>query len=71
MNTPSSTITAAALGGAGMTVIWELITLLTMWEPSAVLVSAVTTLVAALIGYYKKENVLKLVKKKVTKIARS
>lgn len=60
MNAPSSTITAAALGGAGMTVIWELITLFTMFEPSAVLVSAVTTIVAALIGYYKKENVLPL-----------
>jgi len=64
MNQPSSTITAATLSGMGMTVIWDLIIqfgLVTNIRPA--LIAGTVTLVVALVGYFKKENVLPLVKK--------
>lgn len=56
---PSSTITAATLAGMGMTVFWELL-LQFGFELRPTLVAALTTFVAAAIGYMKRENVLPL-----------
>lgn len=56
---PSSTITAASLAGLGTTFAWEVVMQIApdlVIRPSLVTLSA--TLVIALIGYYKKENVL-------------
>ena len=61
MNKPSSTITAAALAGMGMTLTWELIMqfgLISNVRPA--LIAGSVTLVVALVGYFKKENVLPL-----------
>lgn len=59
MNKPSSTITAAALSGMGMTVIWGAVETFSLIEPSAMLVSGSTAFAAGLVGYLKKETVLK------------
>jgi len=59
MSKPSSTITAAALAGMGMTVVWGLVETFTTIDPTAMLVSGSTAFIAALVGYFKKENVLK------------
>ena len=59
MNRPSSTITAATIGGALMTVVWELLAMFTALDPTAALVAATTTLVAAVAGYFRKETVIK------------
>ena len=60
MNKPSSTITAAALAGIGMTVIWGLVSTFTDFKVDPMLISGSATFVAALFGYLKKENVLKV-----------
>jgi hypothetical protein len=59
MNKPSSTITAATLAGMGIALVWELVGTFTEIEPSAGLISASTVFVSALVGYFKKENVIK------------
>ena len=61
MNKPSSTITAATLAGLGMTMLWELVMQFSTtvdWRPT--LVAGSVTFVSALVGYFKKENVLQL-----------
>lgn len=59
MNKPSSTITAATLAGMGMTVVWGLVTTFTSVVPTPMLISGSTAFAAALVGYLKKEKVLK------------
>lgn len=59
MNKPSSTITAAGLAGTGMTVVWELVATFTAYDPTAGLIAGSTVFVSSLVGYWKKENVLK------------
>jgi len=59
MNKPSSTITAATIAGMGMSVFWELVATFTEVELSAGMVAASVAFVSALVGYFKKENVLK------------
>jgi len=60
MNKPSSTITAASLAGLAMGVLWGAVK---TWRPELMLdpmlVSGSTTFVSALVGYLKKERVLK------------
>ena len=59
MTAPSSTITAATLSGMGMTLLWELImqfNLIGTVRPA--LIAGSVTFVIALVGYFKKENVL-------------
>ena len=58
MNKPSSTITAAALAGLGMTVLWGLVSTFTEYKVDPTLVSGSVTLIIAVFGYFKKENVL-------------
>ena len=60
MKKPSSTITAASLAAAGVTLAWALVDNFTALEVSASVVSGSTGFVAALFGYFKKENVLPL-----------
>ena len=59
MNKPSSTITAATLAGMGMTLAWELVMQFNIIGPvRPALIAGSVTLVTALVGYFKKENVL-------------
>jgi len=59
MNRPSSTITAATLAGMGMTVVWGGVkTFLPEVQFDPMLISGSTTFAAALVGYFKRENVL-------------
>ena len=61
MNRPSSTITAAGLSGMGMTVLWGAV--FTVWPDFTAhptLISGSTALVAAAVGFFKKENVLEV-----------
>jgi predicted membrane-bound spermidine synthase len=59
MNAPSSTITAASLAGMGMTLMWELVMQFNLIGPvRPALIAGSVTLVAAIVGYFKKENVL-------------
>ena len=60
MNKPSSTITAAALAGMGMTVVWGLLSSFTEIQADPMLISGSVAFVSALVGYFKKENVLPL-----------
>ena len=60
MNRPSSTITFATLAGMGASIIWELVDTFTQVEPTMGLVSGSAIFVAALAGYFKRENVLPL-----------
>ena len=62
MNKPSSTITAAALAGAGVTLAWALVDNFTALSVSAAVVSGSTAFVAAAFGYFKRENVLPIKK---------
>ncbi len=64
MNKPSSTITAAALAGTGVTLVWGLVDTFTAVQVGAMLVSGSSAFVAAAFGYFKKENVLQSPKKK-------
>lgn len=57
-NRPSSTITAATLAGMGMTLGWQ-IAAEVGYEARPTLVAASVTFVSALVGYFKKETVLK------------
>ncbi len=58
MNRPSSTITAAALAGSAVTLIWMLIDNFTDISVSAGVISGSTAFVASAFGYWKKEKVL-------------
>jgi hypothetical protein len=58
MNKPSSTITAASLAAAGVTLIWMLIDNFSALSVSAGVVSGSTAFVAAVFGYFRKETVL-------------
>jgi hypothetical protein len=58
MNKPSSTITASALAGMGVSVAWELVATFTEVDISAGLIGASTIFAASAVGYFKKENVL-------------
>ena len=60
MNKPSSTIQAASITGLGMALFWLLLPEFTDYQASAEIVSASTAFVMALVGYFKKENVLKV-----------
>ncbi len=62
MNRPSSTITAAALAATAVTLVWMLVDNFTALSVSAGVVSGSTAFVAAVFGYFKKENVLPLKK---------
>lgn len=60
MNKPSSTITAAGLAGMGMTVVWGVVfTFFPDFTAHPTLISGSTALASAIVGYYKKERVLK------------
>lgn len=60
MNRPSSTITAAALSGTGMTLFWQMVVYFQwMPPPPPSMVAASVTFVASLVGYLKRERVLK------------
>lgn len=60
MNRPSSTITSATLAGMGMTVVWGAVkTFYPELELAPTLISGSTTFVAALVGYFKREKVLR------------
>lgn len=57
MSRPSSTVSAVTLAGMGMTLAWEII-MQFGWQPRATLVAASVTFAGALVGYFKRENVL-------------
>jgi len=59
MNKPSSTITAATLAGMGASLTWELVGTFTGVNPTPGLVAGSAVFVGSLVGYWKKENVLK------------
>lgn len=62
MNRPSSTITAAALAGMGMTLLWEMVMQFNLIGPvRPALIAGSVAFVSAMIGYYKTENVLNVV----------
>lgn len=61
MRKPSSTISAATLTGMGLTLFWELAAQFGL-EVRPTLVAASVTFFSALVGYYKRENVLPLVR---------
>lgn len=62
MNKPSSTISAAALVGMGITACWALVDNFTAFTISATVVSTTSLFGMTLAGYFKKENVLPLKK---------
>jgi len=57
---PSSTITAAALAGLGSSFAWEIIATFTEVTLSPGLIVASSVFVSTLVGYLKREKVLKL-----------
>lgn len=59
LHPPSSTITAATLAGMGMTLATEMVAQVGI-ELRPTLVAASVTFVSALVGYFKRENVLPL-----------
>ena len=60
MNRPSSTITSAALAGMGMTVVWGAVkTFYPELELDPTLTNGSTVFISSLVGYFKRENVLK------------
>jgi len=59
MNRPSSTITAAALAGMGMSLFWELLLTFVEVDISAGTIALSVTFVSGVVGYLKKENVIK------------
>ena len=59
MNRPSSTITAATLAGLFMSLFWGSINEFTELTISAGYISLSVTFVSGLVGYLKKEKVLK------------
>jgi hypothetical protein len=60
LSKPSSTITAATLAGLGMAALWALVDNFTSIDITAAVISSTTTFISALVGYFKKENVLPL-----------
>ncbi len=58
MNRPSSTITAATLAGAVMTFIWGMVNSFTDFQVDAGTVAASVTITIAMVGYFKRENIL-------------
>ena len=62
MNQPSSTITFATLAGLATAFVWEMIDTFTDIEPSLGAVATSVALVAGVVGYFKKENVLPIAK---------
>jgi len=59
MNRPSSTITAATLAGMFMSLFWGTINEFTPITISPQYIALSVTFVSGLVGYFKKENVLK------------
>lgn len=59
MNRPSSTITAATLAGMAAALVWEMVATFTTVDPTAGLIAGSTALASGIVGYYKRENVLK------------
>lgn len=59
MKRPSSTITAATLAGLAMSLFWGTVNEFTDITVSAGYISLSVTFVSGLVGYFKKENVLK------------
>jgi len=59
MNRPSSTITAATIAGMGAALVWELVATFTNVEPTAGLIAGSTVFVSSLVGYFKRERVIK------------
>ena len=60
MNRPSSTITAATVAGVLMSVFWGTLNEFTAITVSPGYISLTVTAVSAVVGYLKRENVLKL-----------
>jgi len=58
MNKPSSTITAATLAGLGVALGWEIVATFTDVTLSPGLIAGSTAFVSALVGFFKRENVL-------------
>ena len=56
---PSSTIQAASITGLGMSLFWLLVPEFSDAEVSPEIISVSTAFVMAVVGYLKKENVLK------------
>jgi len=59
MNKPSSTITAAFIASQIVVVIWAMVDNFTGIQVTATLAAESAALAGVLVGYYKKENVLK------------
>lgn len=59
LSRPSSTITAATLAGLLMSVFWGTLNEFTAITVSPAYISLTVTAVSGLVGYLKKENVLK------------
>ena len=59
MNRPSSTITAATVAGLLMSLFWGTLNEFTAITVSAGYISLSVTAVSGLVGYLKRENVLK------------
>lgn len=62
MNAPSSTITFATLAGFAVAFFWEMVDTFTAIEPSLGAVATSVALIGGLVGYFKKENVLPIVR---------
>jgi hypothetical protein len=60
MNRPSSTITAATVAGLVMSLFWGSVNEFTELTISAGYISLSVTAVSGFVGYWKKENVLKV-----------
>jgi hypothetical protein len=60
LSQPSSTITAATLAGMAVALAWEIVATFTDVQLSPGIISASTVFASALVGYLKKENVLKV-----------
>ncbi len=58
LSRPSSTITAATLAGLGVALGWQLVETFTDVTLSPGLIAGSTAFVSALVGFFKKENVL-------------
>ena len=59
MNRPSSTITSATVAGLLMSVFWGTLNEFTAITVSPAYISLTVTAVSGLVGYLKRENVLK------------
>jgi hypothetical protein len=59
MNKPSSTITAATIAGMAAAVVWEMVATFSSVSPTAGLIAGSTALASAVVGYLKKEKVIK------------